>query len=297
MLEYEHVMKRLLKLVVRSFYEPQHVVVADILLENTMLSDADFCERMKMLSREFNKLVVRLKDDRLVKSDIKVESKEDNRQALRNVYYFNYAEARDVIKYKIFKMTKALEVRKVSEGEAFYCPVCERYFSALDAQALVEDYLFKCVFCKNELQECTHKSSDREIDLKELLSALDGIVSLLKEAEKYDIPSLDYFQILEIKKEKEEQAENEGQAVGQPEDKHKQGPPIMDEEEKETGSEEIDAHTAPEAKNRLPESIGEVVTVGGASKLFSEVTEEDKELMSEEEYTRYFEIFSKYQEC
>ena len=101
MLEYEPIMKKLLKLVVRSFYEPNHIVIMDIILENMLLSDVDFCGRMKMLSREFNKLIIRLKDDRLIKTDIKVESKEDNRQILKNIYFINYAEARDVIKYKI----------------------------------------------------------------------------------------------------------------------------------------------------------------------------------------------------
>lgn len=203
MLEYDPIMKKLLKLVVRSFYEPHHVVIMDLLLENLLLSDEDFCGRMKMLSREFNKLIIRLKDDRLIKADIKVESKENNRQILRNVYFINYAEARDVIKYKIFKMTKSLEIKKTSDDEAFYCATCEKYFSSLDAQALVENYLFKCVFCKSELEECTHKSKDNEIDLKEVLQTLDGIIVMLKEAERYEIPSLDYFQILEIKKEKE----------------------------------------------------------------------------------------------
>ncbi|ELA42882.1 uncharacterized protein VICG_00197 [Vittaforma corneae ATCC 50505] len=291
MLEYEPVMKKLLKLVVRSFYEPHHVVITDILLENTMLSDAEFCERMKMLSREFNKLIIRLKDDRLVKSDIKVESKEDNRQTLRNVYYFNYAEARDVIKYKIFKMTKVLEVKKVSEDEAFYCPACERYFSALDAQALVEDYLFKCIFCKCELQECTHKPNDKEIDLKELLYTLNDIITLLKEAEKCEIPSLDYFQILEIKKEKEMFMKNESRA-GLLEAKEKHGLLNIEEVDTKADSEEFVTYATSEIGNEQPKHIDEAVMVNGVPKPFSEVTEEDKELMSEEEYTKYFEIYS-----
>lgn len=283
--EYEQAMKNLLKLVVRSFYEPHHVVITDILLENVLLSDTEFCARMKMLSREFNRLIIRLKDDKLIKSDIKVETKEDNKQVLKNVYFFNYAEARDVIKYKIYKMRKALEVKKVSEDEALYCPACERHFSTLDAQALVEDYSFKCIFCKNELQECTHKSNDRELDMKELLSALNEIIVLLKVAEKYEIPSMDYFQILEIKKDKLEEKKSEAK------DESKKGGLNVDKDEEPEEPSEETVRPVPEVAVEA-ESINELVTVSGMEKPFSEVTEEDKEIMTEEEYTRYFEIYA-----
>jgi len=288
MMEYEPTMKKLLKLVVRSFYEPHHIVIMDILLENVLLSDTEFCARMKMLSREFNRLIIRLKDDRLIKSDIKVETKEDNKQILKNVYFINYAEARDVIKYKIFKMTKALDVKKVSENEAFFCETCERYFSTLDAQALVEDYQFKCIFCKNELQECTHKSNEGTLDLRELLYVLNEIIVLLKAAESYEIPSMDYFQVLELKKEKLVEDANEPKA----EDRNLELSTVDNEKE------DVDFYVAPATS--FPEAedetrrINETTTVNGVEKAFSDVTEEDKELMTEDEYIRYFEIYSRY---
>lgn len=292
MLEYEPVMRKLLKKVVRSFYEPHHVVIVDILLENVLLNDAEFSARMKMLSREFNKLIIRLKDDRLVKADIKVESKEDNKQILRNVYFFNYAEARDVIKYKIFKMTKALEIKRVSDDEAFYCPVCEKYYSALDAQALVEAYVFKCITCRTDLQECTHKSNERGVDLREMLLALDEIISLLKAAEKYEIPSMDYFQVLELKKEKAGK-----EVIEEDETRGAKSYDFLNVEkpEKEGDWEDFSVGAVQESRPVAAKNeIVEMVEVNGHLKPFSEITEEDKEMMNEEEYTRYFEIYTKY---
>lgn len=289
-LEYEATMKRLIKLVVRTFYEAHHVVIADILLESILLSDFEFCERMKMLGREFNKLIIKLKDDRLVKCDIKVESKEDNRQIIKSVYFFNYAEVRDVIKYKIFKMTNALNAKKVSEDESFYCGTCDRYFSALDAQAFVENYVFKCLFCRNELQENIKNGNEKGVDLKELLDALNDIIKLLKEADKYEIPSMDYFQVLELKKSREkETAVNEAAEI---EKNEAENNPLRIGEDKETDSEEFSYTPAIEIKKEEKETE-QIITVNGISKKFSEITEEDKDMMNEDEYTKYFEIYSR----
>lgn len=292
-LEYEPTMKKLLKLVARSFYEPHHVVITDILLENMLLSDAEFCAKMKMLNREFNKLIIRLKDDRLIKSDIKVETKEDNKQVLKSVYFFNYAEIRDVIKYKIFKMTTALEIKQIAEEEAFYCQVCDRYFSALDAQALVENFSFKCIFCKTELQENTHKNNEKDIELKELLSDLKSIITLLKEAEKFDIPSMDYFQILELKKEKE----RSGNAMEASDMANKvlEGNALKIElEQQDADSTEFSCMPELKANVKEKSSLEEFVTVNGKLKKLSEITEDDKDLMNEDEYTNYFEMYNKY---
>ncbi|KAM0681712.1 General transcription factor IIE subunit 1 [Glugoides intestinalis] len=294
-LEYEPTMKKLIKLVTRSFYEPHHVVITDILLENMLLSDAEFCAKMKMLNREFNKLIIRLKDDRLIKSDIKVETKEDNKQVLKSVYFFNYAEIRDVIKYKIFKMTTALEIKQIAEEEAFYCDLCDRYFSALDAQALVENFSFKCIFCKTELQENTHKNNEKDIELKELLSDLKNVVILLKEAERFEIPSMDYFQILELKKEKERC--DSAKEMADMSNKAPSGCALKIEPEKQDGDSN-EFSCLPVLKTTLKEksNLDDFVTVNGKPKKFSEITEDDKDLMNEDEYTNYFEMYNKYHE-
>lgn len=292
--DYEAPMRDLIKTVVRTFYEPHHAVITDILLENVLLSDSDFCSRMKMLNREFNRLIVRLKDDRLIKSDIKVEVKEDNKQILRTVYFFNHAEVRDVIKYKIFKMTKALEVKKIPVDEAFYCPTCEKSFSALDAQASMENFVFRCIFCKNELCESVAKSEHDGIDMKELLNSLEVIIKQLKNVDRFTIPTLDYFQVLEIKKEKENSAPRKGEVK---EAKNECISPSI-EEDNVFSEEYSDDFNCVEPIQGLDggqsDTINDYVTVGGVRKLFSEVTDEDKDLMDEDEYTKFFEIYSKH---
>lgn len=285
---YAEPMRRLIKKVVRSFYEPHHVVINDILLENILLSDVDFCLKMKMLSREFNKLIIKLKDDRIVKSEIKLEVKENNKQNLKNVYFFNFAEVRDIIKFKIFKMTKELEIKKISIDEIFYCDFCSKGFSALDAQACMENYVFKCIYCNHELKEKVMQIDNTKIDLKYMLTELDDIIQLLKETEVLEIPSLDYFQVLQMKKSMEEKIDDE--KINTEVEVIKKIPKVsMDIVKDDLEDFEI-------VKNNVENnstSEGVFVSVAGVEKLISELTEEDKEMMSEDEYAKYFELYSK----
>lgn len=294
--EYDEVMKKLIKTVTRTFYEPHHVVIADILLENILLSDYDFCLKMKMLGREFNKLIIKLKEDRIIKSDIKVESKEDNKQILKNVYFFNFAEVRDIIKYKLFKMNKALEVPKISENEAFYCPTCEKTISSLDAQQLIENFVLKCIFCKGELEENTNNVNGTKLDIKDLLSNMKVIIDLLKEADKYDIPSLDYFQVLELKKQRDAIKESTENSPKTNTEEDKNVLKITENFDEDSSTFENDAIDKSSNTQVNTNNKGEVLTVNGVEKEFFSITEEDKEMMTEEEYIRYFEVFSKYNE-
>jgi transcription initiation factor TFIIE subunit alpha len=71
-MEYEELMKKLVKITARSFYADHHCVILDILLEKVVLYDTEISERMKMLAKEFNKLVVKLKEDKLIKHETKI---------------------------------------------------------------------------------------------------------------------------------------------------------------------------------------------------------------------------------
>ena len=189
-------------------------------------------------------------------------------------------------------MTKALEVKKVSDNEAFYCATCERYFSSLDAQALVENYQFKCMFCKSELQECTHKSDENGLDLKEVLNALNGIIVLLKAAEKYEIPSMDYFQVLEIKKDRETSKDKITDEIEKNAREKERKFLNIEKDANMAEFDEFASFPVGETAKKSIQETDEAISVNGILKRFSEITEEDKELMNEDEYTKYFEIYS-----
>lgn len=286
-------MKKLIKTVVRTFYEPCHAIIVDILLENVMLSDSEFCDKMKMLSREFNKLIIKLKDDRLIKTEIKVEVKENNKQNLKMVYFFSFAEVRDIIKYKIFKMNKELEIKKKPASELFFCNLCNKSFSALDAQASMENFVFTCIFCKNELIENRIEEGKSGLDLKHMLNELNDIIVLLKEADKYDIPTLDYFQILEIKKNKEIKVQPNLETKEMTKKEVNEPKPMPSKEE--TDSSDFEEVNILKEKKEIvqPNNENIYLTVNNEKKLFSDITNDDLEMMNEHEYEKYFDVYSK----
>lgn len=297
--DYDSVMKLLIKTVVRMFYEPSQVVITDILLKNILLSDIELCARMKLLNREFNKFIVRLKEDNLIKHNIKVEMQEDNRQMLRTLYFFNFAEVRDVIKYKIFKMAKTIEDKINISGEKYNCPICKRVFSTLEAQACMEEFVFKCIICKVELEEYVAKMDEDGIDLKKLMSSLEPVIKLLKEAEKYKIPSLDYFQVLEMKNANEKKTvavNDEEKKIESNEHRNTMGFEMPDVScaDDDGFDDENDSSKRVKKGCESANNKGCMISVNSVLKNIFDITEEDKDNMTEEEYTNYFELYSKY---
>ena len=206
-MEHTDLVKRLIKKTLRLFYDPCHIVITDILLEKMVLYDTEICERMKMLSKEFNKLIVKLREDKIVKHETKIETRSDGRQMLRSVFYIDYGEVKNIIKYKVYKMSRMMDAEIKKEGApGFECLACKKEFTLLEAQCVRQDFMFRCDECMSELSEHVSQGGDgggRE-GYTTLMCDIKGIIDILKEVEKYVIPTMDYFQVLKLRKEKEE---------------------------------------------------------------------------------------------
>lgn len=281
--EYEVPMRKLILYVIKVFYEPQHLVFMNILLHNIIITDEECCKTMKLLSREFNKIVMKLREDRLIKIEQKINTQDLGRDTLNTVYYINYAEMRDIIKYKVMKMSEAIEKSVDRKDDQFYCPTCNKTYSVLDAQAHMENFIFKCPLCKNELTENISGSKDEGIDNKKFVQTLGPLINMLKEVEKYKIPNLDYFQIQEFKNQKEKETTEKQNEVKEPKETD-----VVKEQQEIEDDESFSMEE--EAKSEIKEEIHQV-TVNGVLKNYTEVTEEDKEKMTEDEYLKYFELY------
>jgi transcription initiation factor TFIIE subunit alpha len=205
----------------------------------------------------------------------------------------DFSEVRNVIKYKIYKMSRMIEreIKQSEELQGYACLSCGKEFSVLDAQSLIQDYVFKCDECMGELVENRAKkvAGDPRDLHSSMMNDIKEIVELLKEVDKYDIPSVDYFQVLKMRKVKEEGDGGKSALVKE----------TIEEEKEEELIEDITielpstVNIVEEGKNEK-KKIDEMVLVSGMQKSFSEVTEEDQEKMSEAEYEKYYEIYSKY---
>ncbi|KAG0436227.1 Transcription initiation factor IIE subunit alpha [Dictyocoela muelleri] len=314
-MEYYPFMKKFTKTVLRTFYEPVDIILMDILLEHLILKEPEFCSLMKVSLKEFNKKMVRLREDKLIKQESKIETDIDGKQILNQVFYLDFKEIRDIVRYKIHKMTRNLDekIKKYHENESYFCEKCEKEFSILEVQSLMKNFTFFCDECDTELVE--NKKLDNPHDLYYVMMKDVGmVVEMLREADKLDLQNVDYFQAIEFKNKIKEDKMKEG-ANKVVEIKKQEESEIVDDlgiletdnysspmiENSKTPSEdnlevtcfEEIQNKAPDEKNKMP-IIDELIKIGDKYKKLSEITDEDKENMDSEEYEKYYEIYMKY---
>lgn len=265
----------LLKRTSRLFYSPHDCVILDILMSKTILTDAELLERLHVLPKEFNRLIVRLKEDKLVKIENKIENVE-GRQNVKTIYYLDWCIIKDVIKYKVLKIS---QINHVIVSEMYVCKGCKAEFSILEAQALMRDFHFVCNRCEAFLEEKRADDCDLTVH-KRTMDYVKDILELLKQIDEFNVANIDYFQAMKIREEKEGQKEKV----------------IVKQEEED---EEVACETFEEVKpEEKPVEVGikEIVVVCGVEKYFDEITEDDKQKMSVEEYEMYYDVYSKYYE-
>ncbi|EJW01418.1 hypothetical protein EDEG_03961 [Edhazardia aedis USNM 41457] len=205
-MECEKQMAELIKKTARMFYEPGAIVILDLLLSKLILFDYEICEKLKMLPKEFHKIIIKLKEDRLVCCESKIEN-ENGRSMTKTAYYLDYAKFKDTIKYKIFKMSK-----KIDEGGSknrnitYWCQICKKEFSLFEMQSLIDEYFkFKCDECCGAVAEKIQALNDNDLKLhKKVMEEVSDILELLKKLDKHNLQCLDYFQVLKLRKEREE---------------------------------------------------------------------------------------------
>ncbi|EHY65878.1 hypothetical protein NERG_01485 [Nematocida ausubeli] len=300
-------MEELIKRVVRMFYEPHHVVIMDIMLHHMVLSEDDLADKMKLLPREFNRLAVKLKDDRILSSSTTNDIKPDGMQTTKTTFSLNFAQIINIVKYKMFVMTKQLET-KMRDRETkimYHCEQCDVMHSLLDVQSLLNSttFTFNCSECQSELKE-KKESSENEKTIasdifKKLMEEVNCIIILLKEIESLGVDQGKAKSPTSPKDTadlEERDVEYSGRKQLFAEDEIEEGvsvPEIEIESEKEKSPGKKEQEVAIDSASAGTEPELEMVEVEGVPKPYKDITEEDKERMSESEYERYFEIYEK----
>lgn len=305
--EYVPLMQLLVRQVMRKFYEPHHCVIMDILLENLLLKESELYASMHMLGKEFNRLITKLREDKLIRQESKIETTQHGTQLHSQCYFIDFKEIKDIIKYKIFKMGNIITKRKekdISDVNISYrCSSCEAVYSILEVQSFLKNFKFICPDCEIPLEE---NKDENIFELHTLMmDDLKDIIDLLKKADQFDIPTMDYFQVLNMKKRHEERQktiQTEILKEIKPIESEKTGIESFAADEP-TNDEHITFFSSTENIKRQkieivsePEQLSEtkiMVKVNGIEKEFAQITEDDQENMTEQEYEDYFDIYSR----
>ncbi|PJF16447.1 Transcription initiation factor IIE subunit alpha [Paramicrosporidium saccamoebae] len=169
------------------------------------ISDEGAAERMQLMVKDVGKIAARLKEDRLIKSEVRLESRGlDERPFNRTFYYIDLAIFADVVKYRLHMMRKTLEDRVKNDvnEKGYHCVRCNRTYSVMDVGKLFNPTTneFHCEVCSAELQSVDQSmlSADSGRQSK-LIEQTNHILRLLRRIDEVQIPRFDPIEYLKAR--------------------------------------------------------------------------------------------------
>lgn len=190
-------LQRLVRLVIRAFYQPEHYLVMDILAKYPCVTEDDLLQLLRFEVKKLRTILSYLKKDKLIKNIQRIESVGNHNGDKKNIsvqyYYINYTVFVNVVKYKLDRMREKMqsEERRVRNRTSYICPNCQKTFSDLDVDRLMDvvEGVLKCSMCYTTLEEDLPEGN--VIDARSLLSRLneqlEPILKLLKDTEKINL--------------------------------------------------------------------------------------------------------------
>ncbi|KAL9642197.1 hypothetical protein ABK040_007199 [Willaertia magna] len=194
----------LVKYVMRAFYETEHIIVVDALLDYQShqideVREADLAKKVNLQLKTIKKALNELRSDFLVVSEPKpVERKKGQKKFSKDEMYWkiDYKQFINAVRYKLYRISEEVKTKEKEEMK-FVCKGCHEEYSCFDANKLY-DFMtdkFICTICGCEVDESS-ESNDKHNDTisgKETLETkfqkqLEPINSRIKECEDYVVP-------------------------------------------------------------------------------------------------------------
>lgn len=182
-------LKRLVRMVMRGFYNIEQVILMDMLIRNPCMKEDDLVELLKFERKQLRAVIAQLKNDRFVKVRLRMETGPDGKTTRQNYYYINYKVFVNVVKYKLDHMRRKIETeeRDSTSRASFKCTSCEKTFTDLEADQLIdfETGEFHCSYCNalvDEDQTALPKQDSRLL-LARFNDQIEPLYDLLRKVE------------------------------------------------------------------------------------------------------------------
>ncbi|GIY19327.1 general transcription factor IIE subunit 1 [Caerostris darwini] len=182
-------LKRLVRLVIRGFYNIEHAILMDMLIHNPCMKEDDLVELLKFERKQLRSVIAQLKNDRFVKVRLRMETGSDGKATRQNYYYINYKIFVNVVKYKLDHMRRKIETeeRDSTSRASFKCTSCEKTFTDLEADQLC-DFMtgeFRCSFCEAPIveDESALPKTDSRLMLARFNEQIEPLYNLLRDVD------------------------------------------------------------------------------------------------------------------
>lgn len=187
--EVPETLKRLIRYVARGFYGTEHAIVIDYLVHHPCVKEDDLIELIRFDRKQFRAVVNQLKNDKFIKVRMRMETDAENKATRHNYFFINYSTFVNVVKYKLDLMRRKIETeeRDATSRASFKCPKCEKTYTDLEADRLLEfvTQTLRCTYCDAEVEEeySTVPKQDARTLMVKFNEQIEPIYVLLREVE------------------------------------------------------------------------------------------------------------------
>lgn len=124
----------------RGFYSPEQMIVVDLLMRRVVLKEDDMSELLRFEKKQLRAVLALLKNDKLVKFKLRMETGVDGKAFKQNYYFINYKDFVNVVKYKLDHIRKKFELidRDNTSRASFLCSFCGKSFTDLEVDMLFD---------------------------------------------------------------------------------------------------------------------------------------------------------------
>ncbi|XP_076445643.1 general transcription factor IIE subunit 1-like isoform X2 [Babylonia areolata] len=184
------VLKKLVRLITRGFFTMEHAIIVDMLVRHPCIKEDDLAELLRYEKRHLRALLNTLKNEKFLKSRMRVETDADGRSTRHSYYFISYNVFVNVVKYKLDHIRKKIEQeeRNSSSRASFKCPDCSKTFTDFEVGQLLDfaTQRLLCTFCQAEVaeDESSLPAKDARTSLARFNEQIQPIYDLLQECEE-----------------------------------------------------------------------------------------------------------------
>jgi len=188
-------LKRLVRTVMRAFYSIEHVLLMDMLIRKPCMKEEDLEHLLKFERKQLRTIIAQLKNDKMIKQRLRMETGPDGKATRQNYHYINYRAFVNVVKYKLDHMRRKIETeeRDNTSRASFICKDCKKTYTDLEADQLFDMSTgeFRCRFCSGVVDEdpSAVPKADSRLILAKFNEQIEPLYILLKEVEDIILPS------------------------------------------------------------------------------------------------------------
>lgn len=180
---------KLIRLIMRGFYNIEQKLVIDMLVRRRETKEDDLVEVLKLERKHLRSLIQQMRQDKFINVRLIMETDEDGKSTRRNYYSINYRMFVNVVKYKIDHMRRKLETeeRDLTSRASFICKSCRKTFTDLELGQIFDPSVgqFRCSFCDGIVDEDPNvrPKADSRLVMANYNEQMKPIYTLLQETE------------------------------------------------------------------------------------------------------------------